>query len=343
MEQTIEQTKTGRRVAKWDNARGVLIILVVLGHVVEPVVNAGKGLNWLFFLIYLFHMPAFFFLSGVVSKNTVKNRRYDRAVGYLFLYFVMKGIIFLVRSALHHKDAVFLVLEEKSIPWFAFCMFVFLLVSILLREIKWQYVLAGSVLLACFAGYDSSIGDFLVLSRILVYYPFFYAGLCISGEKLQKAADTTVLRIAGGVILFLVFLVVLNCCEDVYWLRPLITGRNPYSALSKYSRMGGGIRLLYYAVVGILVFSFLAMMPSGDTFLCRLGEKTLSVYALHMPVLYLSNIFKLKDRFLNWSIFPTRLIPCLIWVIPIVFLCTRKLPVWFFRKVMDVRRTADGS
>ena len=76
-----------KRFDKWDNARGMLITLVVLGHVIEPGVNSKGYLNWLFFFIYVFHMPAFFFLSGMLSKSTVYSRKYDRIAGYLFLFF----------------------------------------------------------------------------------------------------------------------------------------------------------------------------------------------------------------------------------------------------------------
>ncbi|WP_281276902.1 acyltransferase family protein [Enterococcus pingfangensis] len=49
-----------------DNIKGLLIILVVFGHML---LASSKENNWLLTLIYSFHMPAFIFLNGVFSKN----------------------------------------------------------------------------------------------------------------------------------------------------------------------------------------------------------------------------------------------------------------------------------
>ena len=325
-----------RRVAKWDNARGLLIFLVVLGHVAEPGVNDGGYLKWLFFLIYSFHMPAFFFLSGMVSKSTVKQKRYDRAVGYLFLFFAMKMIVYCTRCIMHHSGFSFHLYVEDGIPWFAFCMFAFLLITILTQNLKRSYIFIGAILLACFAGYDDAVGDTFVLSRIIVYYPAFFAGYCLEGDSLLEKLDIRPLRIAGGVLLFLITIIVYQSCDEVYWLRPLVTGRNPFSRLSRYSAYGGWIRLIYYFMIALIIFSFLAVMPKRKTFLADFGKRSLSVYALHIPLLYITNLFKLKDRFLYRNVFPSHLIPCLIWAALATYLCSRERPYRFCRKIMDV-------
>ena len=50
-----------------DVAKGIAIILVVLGHsIAEPTVPLNK-------FILSFHMPLFFFLSGIFSGNKKKN------------------------------------------------------------------------------------------------------------------------------------------------------------------------------------------------------------------------------------------------------------------------------
>lgn len=48
------------RIAKWDNAKFVLIILVVICHFYENYLGSSKLVNSLFFSVYTFHMPAFF-------------------------------------------------------------------------------------------------------------------------------------------------------------------------------------------------------------------------------------------------------------------------------------------
>ena len=62
------------RVAWIDYARGAAIILVVYGHCFRGLLDAGyvdpgSPLRGVDFIIYGFHMPLFFFLSGVVSAK----------------------------------------------------------------------------------------------------------------------------------------------------------------------------------------------------------------------------------------------------------------------------------
>lgn len=71
---------------KWiDNARGVAIIFVVLGHVITNGMTAGF-LDKDFFsvvekMIYSFHMPLFFYCSGFLL-NPRNNENVDGVVCY---------------------------------------------------------------------------------------------------------------------------------------------------------------------------------------------------------------------------------------------------------------------
>ena len=325
------------REPRWDNVRAVLIFLVVFGHTIEPLVKNGKGLGSLFFLIYLFHMPAFFVISGMLSRKTIKKRAYDKAIAYLWIFYIMKGIIFAVRCLLKRDDAVFSLYNENGIPWYAFCMFAFLLLTMAFTGIKWWYVFAMSILIACLAGYDDKVGDVLVLSRIIVYYPFFFVGYLLDRETLGKILNRRTVRIISDVFLLLLVLFIILNGDKVYWLRPLITGRNPYSKLSRMSEWGGILRLGYYLFVAVIVFALFSVIPGIKNPFTDLGKRTLPVYMLHIPLLMLSNINSIKDRFIGWKIFPNHLIPCILWAILITWLCSRRFLVRAAGKLMQVK------
>lgn len=53
-----------RRLVWADSLKGILIILVVLGHAIQVVLGQGCFDNHLWNLIYSFHMAAFFAVSG---------------------------------------------------------------------------------------------------------------------------------------------------------------------------------------------------------------------------------------------------------------------------------------
>lgn len=62
------------RDARIDRWKGILIFLVVLGHAVGMASHYAIGfekslLEFIYKVIYLFHMPAFFFVAGVVQNN----------------------------------------------------------------------------------------------------------------------------------------------------------------------------------------------------------------------------------------------------------------------------------
>jgi fucose 4-O-acetylase-like acetyltransferase len=57
-----------------DAVKGILILLVVLGHVIGGQINqigqgGGRLLQLTVDVIYLFHMPAFFFIAGMVWRD----------------------------------------------------------------------------------------------------------------------------------------------------------------------------------------------------------------------------------------------------------------------------------
>ena len=61
------------RIAYFDNVKGILIALVVLGHVISPVIATNPYANLLHHTIYLFHMPLFVFTTGLFSASVFSS------------------------------------------------------------------------------------------------------------------------------------------------------------------------------------------------------------------------------------------------------------------------------
>ena len=66
MDVSFVATKTNR-IDSLDICKGILIILVVVGHAIEIVDPAHK--SYFIKLIYSFHMPAFFIISGFLFNT----------------------------------------------------------------------------------------------------------------------------------------------------------------------------------------------------------------------------------------------------------------------------------
>lgn len=67
---------TSHRSSYWDNAKGILIFLVLIGHFIMTY----RPLKAIFDSIYLFHMPAFLFISGLFSKKKLSNFQKNTAI-----------------------------------------------------------------------------------------------------------------------------------------------------------------------------------------------------------------------------------------------------------------------
>lgn len=53
-----------KRIIWADSLKGWLMILVIVGHAIQTIMNEGCSNDHVFNLIYSFHMPAFMAVSG---------------------------------------------------------------------------------------------------------------------------------------------------------------------------------------------------------------------------------------------------------------------------------------
>lgn len=276
------------RICLFDNIKFFLIATVVVGHIIDFATAESDVYKSIFLFIYSFHMPLFIFLSGVFNKN--RNTK-KKVTGFIFLGFALKILLSLSKLLINGK-ASFSLLSDGGLPWFMFALAAFYLLSYILRDIDKKTVLIISVLLACFVGYDSSIGDYLYLSRIAVFYPFFIMGEMIpsdiisglNSKKALKIIGLTVLVIWGGICLFRL--------EDFYMLRPLFTGRNSFAANPAFEKWGMLYRLLCYAVSVLVSFCIICVMPSRKIpLISSFGSKTVQVYFWHWPFILILERF----------------------------------------------------
>lgn len=118
-------------------------------------------------------MPLFIFLSGLLQKKWGARHpfRWDKPIYYIMIGYTLKFCIYGIKL-LFHQEAVFQWFEDTGIPWYMFAMAAFMLMTYLLRELPLWFVMPISIMIACLAGYDTNIGSFLYLSRIIVFFLF---------------------------------------------------------------------------------------------------------------------------------------------------------------------------
>lgn len=287
-----------KRIEKWDILKFGLIFLVVFGHVLD---TGSADVEWkkaLILFIYSFHMPLFIFISGLFSKKNIQQKRYDKIISYLFMYFITKIVLAAARVITTGKMS-FQILSESGVPWYMFVMFAFSLITIALKNFSPKYIFIFSVVLACLAGYDTSLTDTFCLMRVFVFYPFFYLGYCLEEKDVSKFFDNKKLKIASAIVLVIFAFILLKKADFLFSLRGLLSGRNAYTKFLDSPDFGGLVRLAYYAVAVIIGAAVICITPNKmfNGRVSRLGKRTIQVYTLHYFFIYIYTEF-IRSRFL---------------------------------------------
>lgn len=301
------------RIQKWDILKFLLMFCVVLGHFADYHVAESEEMKSIFLFIYSFHMPLFIFVSGLFSKRMINERRWDRILGYLVLYFFTKIMVF-AYDAIFKQDFEFRLFGETGLAWFMFATFAFGLITVGASRFKPAYVFVFSLLLSLLAGYDNKINSELVLSRIIVFYPFYYAGYCIEPKKLEAMSRGWWKKLLALAVVVVLCWVAFNV-EGVYHVRPMFTGQHPYKTLGGGEDWGPLIRLACYAVSALACLCIIVIIPDGldkKGRLSSLGQYTLSVYVFHYLILkLLYNTFDMREYLAEgdmvWYIVPMAL------------------------------------
>lgn len=275
-----------KRIEKWDILKFLLISLVVFGHVLEFYMGGSEKLRSIFVFIYTFHMPVFIFISGMFSRKNINEGQYNKFFSYLVLYFFIK-ILHSVSRALIYKSYGLSLFHEGGAPWYALALFAFCFITAALKNFSPKYIFIASVILACFAGYDTSLTNFLAIPRLIVFYPFFYAGYCLEPSKVEKALSGKYIRIASVFILAVFAAVIFINKSQINDLLPLLSGKHSFSFLEDDFPFGGLYRLGYYIVAFLIGSAVIAIIPNkfGNGFVAKLGSRSLQIYSLHYVVL----------------------------------------------------------
>ena len=279
------------RIFKWDNIRALLIFFVVFGHIVTHYTDFSSFYRSMYVFIYAFHMPFFIFVSGYFHKNVnIKNK----VVFYLLMAVLLRFLLFTVHDLILGAEGELELASNEGIQWFMFAMAAFIALTYFLHRYNKIFVLVIAVIFGCFAGYDPDINDILVLSRIIVFYPFYWAGYCLQDSAafrrlaLPQTRQTRIGFAAAGAAILALWAA---CCfllpDLTYQLRPFLTGRNPFEPEFAQSFAGLLTRLLCYLISGLLCFSFILLVPDRKIPVVTMtGQRSLGIYFWHRALIY---------------------------------------------------------
>jgi len=266
-----------KRNAYFDNAKLVLIFLVVFGHMIQPFSSDSSGINTLYTWIYTFHMPAFIFLAGLYAKGS-GNRKYiinlakNLLIPYLIFQLLYTAYYFFIGKN-GWQTGIFY--PHWSL-WFLCSLFSWHVLLAFFKKIPAIVGVAFAVFVGLIVGYFSEIGHTFSLSRTFVFFPFFLLGYWITEEQVIRLKHKSI-KIASLIVLLLV-------AVAIYFAPDLNSGwlvaSKSYGDLGM-PEFGGVARLLVYVTSAIMAMSIFAWIPQKNSRLTHLGTRTLYVYLLH--------------------------------------------------------------
>ncbi len=277
------------RIAKWDNTKAFLMILVVLGHALSAYIQDSQFLSNVYLWLTVFHMPLFMFLTGLFSKSFVNAPRFNvnKIAVYMLVFYFIKITIHITLILCRGKGS-FSFLTEKGTPWYIFVTAVFMSFTYVIKDFNRKKVLLISLLVSLAVGYVGEIGDMLTLSKMFTFYPYFFLGYMLKGDKLLCFISKKYIQAVSWGVLVIFTLGIFTVGDKLFSLRYVFSGNNPYVEFgADWYPFGALLRLGCYIFSSVIGFAVLSVMPNRRIPLfTNIGSKTLTVYSLHRQVLY---------------------------------------------------------
>lgn len=269
---------------RFDNIKFILITLVVYGHFLELI--DGQTSDNLYRIIYLFHIPAFIFITGYFAKFNP-----SKIIRTLIIPYVVLQLLYLPYHNLFilEKDTVTLQFTKPYwLLWYLMTVaFYYLLIPFFETNNRRKQILiiAATVVVSLLAGFDENIDYFLSLSRFFTFLPFFLAGYYFAKtDKSEKKEFSFFLPAAAviGIILSIVYIINAPIRHQVLY------GSYSYEAMT----YGPGTKFLLTMFAVCWIILLLYVVPNkkiaGISFI---GKNTFSIFVLH------GFLIKLTDKF----------------------------------------------
>ena len=174
----------------FDNGKFLLIFFVVLGHLITTY-RDHQTFNALYNTIYTFHMPAFILISGYFAKSIFTKDYFQKLAKKLLLPYAIFQIIYTIMYYFLLDQDTFVIdlFNPQWSLWFLLSLFSMYVMLPLFTKMKKGLSLIMAVAIALIIGYVDFIGDYLSLSRTLVFFPYFLLGFYLKKEHFIKISS----------------------------------------------------------------------------------------------------------------------------------------------------------
>lgn len=285
----------GRNTAL-DTARGMAMVMVVLGHALDGAQSAGhsnEGIRFLLLMIYSTHIPLFLLVAGILSHGLCHKpwTGFLTTLGqrivwpYLLWSFALLTVQYLMsnhtNTAVTNYQPVSILWDAPGIMWFLYALCIGLILRKCLMQFSWQAVLAVG-LVCLLVPYLTD--EWPPKSR---YVGIFLIGAALGPDILRRVMHPAAAVTAGFVMLVTVLLAL--------WQSGAPIVGYPASDAHFLPAIFAGPLLLYG-------FSHMLFQANMQGWLSMIGRNTMVIFVTHIFVTAGTRIFMLNLGITDWPL-----------------------------------------
>ncbi len=265
----------GERDPWLDNTKMVLVTLVVVGHS-WALLPDNHFNNWVYDFLYFWHVPAFVFLSGYLSRTFEWTQRHLTSLLYVLVvpYLIFEPALYYYRLWLGEEVGWVLYLQPHWTMWYLPALFCWRLMTPVLKR-HWLF-LPVSVLISLAAGLWDP--EWFGLPRILGLLPFFVLGLHLKPRHVTRLDDPWVKLAALGT---LAGIAVLSRELDDWARTAFLLYDAGYEGIASDVAYAAQTRLSVMTIGLVGAFAVMALVPRRGGWFTAMGAATMNVYLLH--------------------------------------------------------------
>lgn len=267
----------------FDNIKVFLIFGVVYAHFIRVTGEfEPDGLDgYLYTVFFSFIMQGFLFVSGFFSKNVEKCRK-GAVVNFLFPYLIWMIGMYLVRFLIS-DDATLRLYHPSHAMWFFLVMFTYRF--FLKNFVRISHILLLSGITYLIAGCFPFLNENLSLGRIFSFLFFFLLGYYCKEEHIKRihSFNHTYGIIGAGVLLVILYLITKSHLIPVEMWHL----KDGYADYGIGNLEGILIRVLIAMISLLWIFVLMNLIPDRKLSISEIGQHTLPIFVLHVPLRYL--------------------------------------------------------
>lgn len=270
----LAKKSNSERIPYWDNLKGILIFLVVFGHFLWGYMEWGLGGDILYF-IYIFHMPAFAFVSGYLSKSD--NSRSGQSLMKLAVTYIIFNLALMTVSSAAFGSSFSLLTPSYS-AWFLLSLLVWRAAARIIPKSNLFIII--SIIVAVLVGFWPDVTNVLAAARTIAFFPFFCIGYMLPADKFQYFLQNRKRLDYGKGLLLVLYTIMIS----VILLRKFSWLRQSDFLMDSYSSLPDDLiaRIVILSLAGLMTAGLVILTPNRPIpLISKWGRNSLFIYVTH--------------------------------------------------------------